>query len=84
MLDAAGIAVTPDGSHVLLAARLSNSLLLFQKQEDGSLKLNDYEANRAGMTWINGVALAREGSIVVTSAVDDSAVATFRLVEKNP
>lgn len=83
LVDAAGLAVTEDGQHVLVAARISNTVSLFARGADGRLSLEHQvtqgDAGVDGLTWVNGVDVHKNR--VVTAAVADGAVSSFRLTD---
>jgi 6-phosphogluconolactonase (cycloisomerase 2 family) len=85
LVDAAGLAVTEDGQHVLVAARISNTVSLFARGSDGRLSL-EHQVQQGdpgvdGLTWVNGVDVHKNR--VVTAAVADGAVSSFLVVDAN-
>ena len=78
--DAAGVAVSADGKYVLVAARVSDALNVFERSESGTLSLLSSIVGLPGMDWSNGVQISPDGRFVYTGAVRDSAVNVYQLL----
>jgi 6-phosphogluconolactonase (cycloisomerase 2 family) len=81
------VAVSPEGSHIYVAGRESNSLAVFQWQQEGRhltflgcVRNGDDHGGRrvSGLGGVYSVLISSDGRYVYTTSFDDGAVSVFR------
>ena len=77
--NAAGVTVSPDGTHVYVAARVDGSINIYGRGQDGTLSFEGVES-RPSLDWINGLAITSDNRFLIGAAVNASAVTTFSIV----
>ena len=76
---APGVTVSPDGTHVYVAARVDGSINIYGRGQDGTLSFEGVES-RPSLDWINGLAITSDNRFLIGAAVNASAVTTFSIV----
>lgn len=76
----AGVAVSPDGQRIYVAAREENAISLFGRLHDGRVELRDTLRDNAALDWVNGIHLTTDGSLLLAASVDNSAVSVLRVL----
>lgn len=78
---ASNLALTPDGRHLLVTAATSNSLLVFSRESDGSLrfrqKLTSGSGGVAGLLGAADVVVSLDGQRVFVASSASHAIAVF-------
>lgn len=82
LTDAAGLTLSPDGTHLAVAARVSDTVTLFARDRQGRLTPED-SATGPHLNWVNGVAMREgEGGVdLVAAAVAASSLTWLRVVD---
>ncbi|HWT16861.1 MAG TPA: beta-propeller fold lactonase family protein [Patescibacteria group bacterium] len=78
---ASGVALTPDGRHLLVTAATANSLLVFSRETDGSLrfrqKLTSGSGGVVGLLGATDVVVSLDGKRVFVASSVSHAIAVF-------
>ncbi len=77
--EAAGIAVSPDGSRVYLASRKADTITVFEVGDDGGLTLSQTVKDPLVLDWPTGLVMTGDGRYLITTAVLSSAVSVWRI-----
>ncbi|MFT7625224.1 MAG: 6-phosphogluconolactonase (cycloisomerase 2 family), partial [Myxococcota bacterium] len=77
---AAGLAITPDGRHLYVTARIHDAINHFSVGTDGKLSLEAVVQGQPGQEWVNGLAMRSDGAMLYSSAVDAHAVMAWRVI----
>jgi len=77
--EAAGIAVSPDGSRVYLASRKADTITVYDVDEEGMLTLSQTVVDPEVLDWPTGLVMANDGRHLIATAVLSSAVSVWRI-----
>ena len=77
--DTAGLAISPDGDTLYVAARVSSSITRLDRGPDGQLSVGRHITGD-NIYWVNGLALHPSGRFLIGAAVRASTVTSHRIV----